>query len=93
MNRSIIHNAEELNAYIEANGDYNPDMTFLSYNPKTNECFAVPGCTYASDAENFNCDYALVITDENYEKEIADQISSDCPELCGFPLHRAEVLN
>jgi len=90
MNDTIIKNATDLHNYISNYTDYNPDVTYLSCN-ENDECFAIYGCTYATEAFNFIAGdkFYLVITDDDYSAEIDKQERSDYPEMNGFYM-RAE---
>lgn len=82
----IIKNKEDLEKYIEENGDYNPDTNYFSQN-EDGECFVIFGCTHASEAFRFVLTGTnLVVTDDDYSKEIETQTNSENPELEGFKL-------
>lgn len=80
MNTFIIKNKTDLNNYIAENGDCDADIAYLSMN-KEEQCFVICGCTYASEAFRYvNEEFSLVITDDDYEAEIENQMNSDFPE-------------
>jgi len=82
-----INNQKELDAYITQHEDHCIDTTYLSQNKESEECFAICGCTYASEAFRFvDEDYRLIITDSDYASEIDMQVNSEYPELAGFKL-------
>lgn len=81
-----INSNNGLENYISENSDYDPEMTYLCQN-QAGECFAIYGCTYASEAFMVvDEEFSLVITDEDYQDEIDRQSSADNPELEGFLL-------
>ena len=73
----------ELNDFTKNNSDCNPELTYLFQNIDS-ECFALFGCSSASEAFELCQGGCLVITDENYQDEIQEQTNSEHPELSGF---------
>ena len=86
----LINDKIELKAFIAENGDYSPETNYISQDRKSGECFAIIGCTHASEAFRFvNEQYRLVVTDD-YSDQIAEQLNSECPELNGFLISEGE---
>ncbi len=83
MTITIIKNKNELNDFIKINGDYAPELTYLSQD-ENKDCFALFGCSHASEA--WKVSDTLVITANDYQKEINVQSDSENPELAGFKL-------
>ena len=88
-----ITNKKDLAAFIENNGDYNPELTYL-YQDQVGDCFALYGCTYATEGFNLVAGGSLIITDkiettimENYnETEMPEMINlvTEGTELAGY---------
>lgn len=85
---TVIKNKEHLDAFIAKNGDYHPESAYISQDRISGECFAICGCTHASEAfECSNNKYQLVISDDEYYQELINtQINSEYPELEAFYL-------
>ena len=81
--KTLISNEKDLNAFIEENGDYNPEASFLSV--ADNQCFVITGCTYASEAFKYT-DALLICTENEYREEIENQLNAKNPELAWFAL-------
>ena len=82
---TTITNNTELAAFIENNGDYNPELTYL-YQDQVGDCFALYGCTHATEGFNLVAGGSLIITDKDYSDKIEAQENAENPELAGFSL-------
>jgi len=90
MAHTIIKNKKELNVFVKQNDDSDPEATYIAMNKK-GECFAIFGCTYATESFNaLNNDFSLVISDMNYTHEINEQSSSKYPESAPFFLKKSD---
>ena len=91
----IIKNEGDLHKYIENEGDLDSEAAYIAMNRETEECFAITGCTYASEA--FRCvndNFCLVISDDAdgyYQDKIIAQLESDNPDLNPFFLRSSQT--
>lgn len=100
MTTRIISNENDLNRYIEENGDHCTETSYIAMRSHDagaleykGDCFAIIGCTYASEAFRFvNDDFLLVISDEDsYNKKIEKQLNSESPSDFPFYLRKSDL--
>ncbi len=86
----MIKNQKDLAAYITEAGDYQPDAIYIAQDRESDECFAITGCTYVSEAFRFvNDQFQLIISDDDYYQEQIDkQLNSKHPDLNPFYLRK-----
>jgi len=100
MTTRIINNENDLNKYIEENNDLNSEASYIAmrshdagFGENEGDCFAITGCTYASEAFRFvNDEFSLVISDEDcYSKKIEKQLNSESPSDSPFYLRKSDL--
>lgn len=87
----IIKDKNNLDDYIKQYGDYDPETNYILQDKNSEECFAIIGATYASEAfAHVDDTTQLVISDDSYyTKKIEKQLNSKDPSLNPFYLNKS----
>lgn len=83
-----IKDQKDLDAFISEYDNYNPEVSYISQNVSSGECYAIVGCTHASEAFDFVGDQCRLVVSgcDLHHKQVDEQLNSEYPDMSPFYL-------